>query len=312
MYSVLQTQFPLLSINQQQNIMKLFDISFSNNKKDISKLNNYPNGRTEWKLKFRKKIMLAYGDRRMYELIKYLACTPIRDHKEKYEKVRDEVEGIFWEKNVSTDVVYNLLKEQEYTVGRLIILLIDRYFLDSTLYTWGELDRIQLIWGSHDSGVSASTMRYGSHCLIKVNLFAFVSWIETLKVKKGTSIGNNNCKAIIDCIVHTVAHEMTHCFLQLGTPAIVDSKKGEILIREKDPFLHLKMTKKYKDNAYVYDNGIKVPYFVFGQQSEGPGLDGGGTSGGHYNTFMSILKLRFGQEIPQHNLYTVNYQKIKM
>ena len=102
---------------------------------------------------------------------------------------------------------------------------------------------------------------------------------------------------------------MCHCFLQLSTPCIIDKEKKEIIIRSKDVFEHYELRKKYTDKAYI-DN---IPYFTFGQLDEGPGTnEGEGTSGGHRNTFMSILKNWFGQTIPQHNLYTINYQKLKL
>ena len=166
-----------------------------------------------------------------------------------------------------------------------------------------------MIWASQEQGVSASTMRYGNHCIIKVNLYSFVSWIENLKVKQGKSIGNNSCASIFDCIVKTVAHEIVHAILQIGSPCIIDTDTKEILMRSKDQVEHYKLKKKYKDSAYIEN----YPYFVFGQTHEGPGSQQGkGAPGGHYNTFMTILINIFGQQIPQHNLYTVNYQSNKL
>ncbi len=304
----MQYQFPNLS--QKQHVKVDYLLEYADNKgSEFEFLNKFSDAHRKFKITFRNKKMLAIGSERAYEFIKYLACHKGNDSQEKYANIEKKMQEIFFENNVQADVIYEQLKQQEYTVSRLLISLIDRHFFKNTLRTWGWDDRIQIVWGSHPAGISASTMRYGDHSIIKVNLYAFVSWISNLKIQRGKSIGNNECASIIDCLVKTVCHEICHSFLQM-TPCIIDEQKKEIIIRSKNMKEHYQLRKKYSDKAYIKNS---IPYFSLGQLDEGPGesrLQGSG--GGHKNTFMSILSNWFGQNIPEHNLYTVNYQSQKL
>lgn len=309
-------QYQFFNLSQKQNNTIEYLLEDVNNKNSrFEFLNKFSDEDRKFNVQFRGKTMLAIGSERAYNFIVYLAENKIeKENKiygsvmEKYREINKIMEDIFFftvpTSEVLPNVVYKQLYKQEYTVSKLLITLIDRHFFSNTLRTWGWDDRIQVIWGSQDGGVSASTMRYGNHSIIKVNLYAFVSWIGELKNKKGKSLGNNNCNSIIDCIVKTVCHEIVHTFLQM-TPCIIDTETNEIIIRSKNVKKHYELSKKYKDTAYV--NGF--PYFTFGQLDEGPGsTELKGSSGGHQKTFMAILYNWFGQNIPEHNLYTVNYQ----
>lgn len=299
-------QYQFINLSQKQTLKINYLLEKANNNgTKFEFLNNFSDNHGEFNITFRGKKMLAIGSERAYRFITFLAENKITNQDEMYAKINKKMQDIFFENMVESDVIYNELYQQEFVVSRLLIALIDRYFFENTLRTWGWDDKIQIIWGSHTGGVSASTMRYGDHSIIKVNLYAFVSWISNLKIKDGKSIGNNDCSSIIDCIVKTVCHEIVHSFLQM-TPCIIDTDKKEIIIRSKSIREHYQLSKIYKDVAYIN----RVPYFTFGQIEEGPGsssLEGSG--GGHRNTFMSILHNWFGQTIPQHNLYTINYQQ---
>ena len=309
-----QYQFPTLSQEQNSSINYLIK-DVNNDGSPLAKLNKYSDTHDEFDIRFRGDKMTAIGSERAYEFIVYLANNKIEDHDQKYKAINKVMERLFPSnavnsESIATDTTYSQLYQQEFVISRLLIALIDRHFFDNSLRTWGWDDRVQIIWGSHHGGVSASTMRYGNHTIIKVNLFAFVSWINDLKIKDGKSLGNNNCRSIIDCIVKTVCHEMVHFILQ-QTPCIIDKDKGEILIRSKSIREHYKLKAKYTDKAYIPNS--TVPYFAFGQLKEGPGSSSlTGSDGGHLNTFMCILINWFGQSIPQHNLYTVNYQPLKL
>ena len=311
-----QNQFPTLS--QEQNASINYLIKDANNDgSPLAHLNEYSDTHNEFDITFRGETMTAIGSERAYQFIVYLANNKTKDHKQKYKAITTVMERLFPSnavnsESVKADTTYSQLYQQEFVISRLLIALIDKHFFDNSLRTCGWDDRVQIIWGSHHGGVSASTMRYGNHTIIKVNLFAFVSWINDLKIKDGKSLGNNGCNSIIDCIVQTVCHEMVHFILQ-QTPCIIDKNKGEILIRSKSIKEHYKLKDTYDDNAYIDLNLKTVPYFAFGQKEEGPGSSSlTGSDGGHLNTFMCILVNWFDQSIPQHNLYTVNYQPLKL
>ena len=76
----------------------------------------------------------------------------------------------------------------------------------------------------------------------------------------------------------------------------------------QDPFEHAKLRKMYTDKSKTED-GI---YFAFGQRQVGPGKYKKGEDGGHHSTFISILRLRFGQERASHSYYDVNFDKLKL
>lgn len=111
---------------------------------------------------------------------------------------------------------------------------------------------------------------------------------------KAISISDTKCSSVIQCMAQTVAHELCHAILQQSTPCILYKK--QILVRSKDPFEHYRLSKLYTDNS-AFEEGV---YFAFGQKQKGPGTIKAGEPFGHHSTFISMLRLRFGQQRAAH------------
>eukprot|EP00944_MAST-04C_sp_MAST-4C-sp1_P002841 g2841.t1 len=257
---------------------------------------------TQWTIQYDGKQMQAIGSRRLYEFILYLISNPLENTKNRYKAIEQQLAKLF-PLPKKPDAIYHYLRTREYAISKYLVKMTDEHFLDAYLSKWKILDRIRIIWSSFESGVSASTSRYGNQCLIKVDLYKFVLWLDDLKVAGGASIGSNGCQSVLGCILYTVCHEVCHCLLQMASPTILDGEN--IVMRSKDPFLHNKMLKKYNDKS-ILDSGEVV--FVFGQRSgEFGAYNGIETDGGHRGVFMQLLEFRFGQKQPSHSLYKIKF-----
>ena len=252
---------------------------------------------TQWNIIYDGKEMQAIGSRRLYEFIIYLISKPLKNTKTRYKLIEDQLTKIF-PLPKKLDAIYHYLRSREFSFSKYILKLIDEQFLEAYLSKWKILDRIRIIWSSFEDGISAETSRYGNQCLIKVDLYKFISWNDDMKVSGGSTIGNNGCDTVLSCLLFTISHEICHCLLQLASPTIIDG--NNIIMRSKDPFVHKKMLKKYNDKS-ILDNGEVL--FVFGQRSGefGP-YNGIETIGGHQGMFMQLLEGRFGQKQPSHSL----------
>ena len=191
-----------------------------------------------WDIYYNNKCMKATGNRRLFDFIKYLASTPLDNIPARYQRIEQQLDKIFVLPQRPADV-YEYLVQKEYKLSKYMIRYIDEEFLDSKLKELNIVDNIQIIFSSFKNGSSASAERYGSHSLIRLDLFKFISWVDDLKVAQGTSIGNNGCKSVLGCILRTVAHECVHAILVLSIDTIIDNDK--IIVRDKDFFKHIEM-----------------------------------------------------------------------
>ena len=265
-------------------------------------LDKYSDQHKLFEIKFNGKTCKAIGSERKYQWMKYLAMTPFSPQ---YLKVVGPIRNLFPD-HMKTDDLYMYFVDNEYHITMMFLVLFDIYFFDSVLQSNGWINQVKIIWQSLENGTSASTQTIGTYTLIKVNLFAFINWIDTMKAKNGTSISKTKCSNVISCLAFTIGHELGHYVCQNGTPCVI--YKDQILIRSKDPFEHARLSKIYTDKS-ITKKGI---YFAFGQKQIGPGKYKKGEDGGHHSTFISILRLRFGQQRASHSYYDVNFDKLKL
>ena len=257
---------------------------------------------SKWEMTYRGKRVIAIGNKKMYDWLHYLANTPLENIPKRYKFIENAIGDLLNIPKRPLDT-YEYLLSKEFMLSKYMVRYIDRQFLDSKLSELNILDDFQMIFDSFSGGTSASTSIYGKHVLIKIDVFKFVNWIDTMHVHKAKSIGNG-CSHIIACMLKTLCHEMVHGLLQKFTPTILDEHGRSVVIRSKNPFEHQKMLESYSDRSFV--NG--KPHFVFGQvKNEFQIFDGNQTPGGHMSFFMRILKNRFGQTVAEHTYY-----KLKM
>jgi len=253
-----------------------------------------------WDIFYNDKCMKAIGNRKLYDFLRYLASTPLEQIQQRYKRIEKKLEKLFVLPSTPADR-YKYLVKNEYMLSKYMIKHIDEEFLNGKLKQFGIVDDIQIIFDSFTKGTSASTSRYGRHCLIRLDLYKYLAWEDRMNVFNAVSIGQNGCNNVLSCILKTVAHEVCHCLLQLGTPIILDGDK--IIIRSKDPFKHMEMIKIYKDTSFINNQ----PHFTFGQVKNEFGLFDGNQTVNHMSFFMKILQNRFGQSIAEHSLYKLKF-----
>ena len=193
---------------------------------------------SKWEMIYRGKRVTAIGNKKMYDWLHHLANTPLENIPKRYQFIETAIGELLNIPNRPADT-YEYLLSKEFMLSKYMMKYIDNQFLDSKLTQIHMLDDFQMVFDSFSAGTSASTSIYGKHVLIKIDVFKFVNWIDTMHVHKAKSIGDG-CSHIITCMLKTLCHEMVHGLLQKFTPTILDEHGRSVVIRSKNPFEHQK------------------------------------------------------------------------
>ena len=232
-------------------------------------------------LKWDEKDAQAFGNPVLWKFLRRIETTK-QDAKNNDKTIVKVLENLYNIPFYNIQTTYSFLSDSN--LLKDMINTVDQVYFHKQMLQLGIRNKIDVQFADLQSGIAGSTSILNDRALIKINLMQFLAWNDIQKGARFQSMGTERCSSLIECILKSFLHELTHAIIIVCSPII---KVNKVIVRPRHFVNDWSYTKAAQT---VGDLNYKGDTF--------------NANTGHGSVFMNILWTTFGQKFDYHDNYT--------